>query len=115
MSQKPGGLVEVFGPLGITEMHASTCAHCQHITTFEGSARQMHKYVDICRNCMKPVCIDERDPHGNIVRHGCAGKPCDPWERNMERQEQAYRENLPRLIDEQLARGQFRNDFERLR
>lgn len=71
---KPGGVAEYFEPLGVTTVHCSTCAHCQHHTEFP-SMRTMHEYVDVCRSCMKLICL------------GCAGKPCRPWEKEMERQE----------------------------
>jgi hypothetical protein len=71
---KPGGVGEYFDPLGIREVHASTCAHCQRITEF-ASMRVMHQHVDICRACMKLICLE------------CAGKPCRPWEKELERQE----------------------------
>jgi hypothetical protein len=72
--QKPGGLIEITGPYGVETQHASTCAHCQKVSTF-ASLRAMHEHVDVCRSCMKLICSD------------CAGKPCRPWEKEMERQE----------------------------
>lgn len=74
MSQKPGGVGVYFGPVAAVEVHTSTCAHCQKITEFP-SLRVMHQRVDICRGCMKLVCLN------------CAGGVCRPWEREMERQE----------------------------
>jgi hypothetical protein len=82
---KPGGVSEYFGPYGeITTVHCSTCAHCQRHTEFP-SMRVMHEYVDICRGCMNLVCLE------------CAGKPCRPWEKEVERQEAEYR--LQRKIE----------------
>lgn len=75
---KPGGLEQSFGPLGCMEVHASTCAHCQRITSFP-SMRVMQEHVDVCRSCMKLVCLQ------------CAGQPCMPHEKFMEIQEKAYR------------------------
>lgn len=39
----------------------------------------MHEHVDFCRSCGKLICNE------------CAGKPCRPWEKEMERQEARYR------------------------
>ncbi len=83
---KPGGVAEYWEPLGVTEVHCSTCAHCQHHTEFP-SMRRMHEYVDVCRGCMKLICID--DPRTGHV--GCAGKPCRPWEKECERMEREAR------------------------
>jgi len=67
VSQKPGSVGQLFMPgEDVVEVHASTCAHCQHITEFP-SMRKMHEHVDVCRNCMKLICLE------------CAGKPCVPW------------------------------------
>jgi len=69
---RPGGFSESFGPYDHVEMFSSTCAHCQHITDFP-SKREMYKFVDVCRGCMKLICL------------GCSGKPCRPWEQECER------------------------------
>lgn len=72
---KAGGLSEYFGPDGrITEMYASTCAHCQSITEFE-SRRTMMEKVEVCRGCMKLICLN------------CYGKPCIPAEKRAEFEE----------------------------
>ncbi len=72
---KPGGVAQYFDPvLGVTEVHCSTCRHCQKHTEFP-SLRVMFEYVDICRGCMKLICLE------------CAGKPCRPYEKEAERQE----------------------------
>lgn len=71
---KPGGVSEYFDPLGTTTVHCSTCAHCQRQTEFP-SMRKMHEHVDVCRSCMKLICL------------GCAGKPCRPYEKECERLE----------------------------
>lgn len=80
---KPGSFVESTGPYGTVEEHASTCAHCQRITTFP-NLKVMHQYIEVCRSCMRMICLE------------CAGKPCRPWEKEMERQE---------------ARGRFLRDI----
>ena len=72
---KPGGVSEYFDPIGgVTTLHCSTCAHCQRHTEFP-SMRKMHEHVDVCRGCMKLICLE------------CAGKPCRPYEKEVERQE----------------------------
>ena len=67
---KPGAIGEYFdGPVGdrgravIKAVHVSTCSHCQTPTEFE-SMRKMMDHVEICRGCMKLICLK------------CAGKPC---------------------------------------
>lgn len=62
----------------LVEVHASTCSHCQHQTEYPSQKRMMD-YVEICRGCMKLICL------------GCAGKPCVPFEAEAERQEQLAR------------------------
>ena len=61
---KPGGVGQYFDPeFGCVEVHCSTCSHCQHQTEFP-SMRRMMEFVEICRGCMKLICLK------------CAGKPC---------------------------------------
>lgn len=75
MAARPGSVVEVRDAEGnLTEFEASTCAHCQKVTFIE-SRRKMTDVVDYCRACDRLICA------------GCAGKPCRPWEKEMERQE----------------------------
>jgi len=75
---RPGGIGQSFDEPGFTgrcvEVHTSTCAHCQAITEFP-SMRKMHEHVDICRSCMKLVCLS------------CAGLPCMPYEAQATREE----------------------------
>jgi len=66
--QRPGGVTEYWGPDGQSVVYASTCGHCQHISEFP-SMRVIHGYVDVCRGCMRLVCLD------------CAGKDCIPAEK----------------------------------
>ena len=69
---EPGGLGEYFDPIGqVVEKYSSTCSHCQRITEFE-SKRKMMDYVEICRGCMKLICLD------------CSGKPCLPYEKRAD-------------------------------
>ena len=70
--QKPGSVGLLFDPeTGLVETHCSVCSHCQRISEFP-SLRKMHEHVDVCRTCMKLVCLE------------CAGKPCLPWEKQVE-------------------------------
>ncbi len=73
---KPGGVGQYFeGPAWAgkcVEVHESTCAHCARITGFP-SLKRMMDHVDICRGCMKLICL------------GCLGKPCTPQELECER------------------------------
>ena len=76
---KPGGINFLSDPdLGVVESHSSTCSHCQRITDFP-SMRRMMEYVEICRGCMKLICLD------------CIGKGCRPYEKEAERQELEYK------------------------
>ncbi len=79
MAPKPGGISQFWSPEGLVEVHTSTCAHCQHITDIP-SKRKMFEYVDICRQCMKLICLH------------CADKPCTPWIKQVEEaEEREYR------------------------
>lgn len=76
---KPGGVGIYSDPLlGETEVHTSTCSHCQSVTQFP-SRKRMMEHVEICRGCMRLICL------------GCYGKPCRPFEKEAERQEEAAR------------------------
>ena len=67
---KPGSVSQYFdGPLWtgkVTEVHNSVCAHCQHLTEFP-SLKAMMDHVEVCRSCMKLICLE------------CVGKPCVTW------------------------------------
>lgn len=75
---KPGGIGQYFeGPMWtgrVREVHASSCGHCGRITEFD-SRRKMMEHVDVCRGCMRLICL------------GCVGKPCVPQEAACERVE----------------------------
>jgi len=74
----PGGVGEYFDELGVpTEVYASTCKHCQRITEFP-SRRKMMEYVEICRGCMRLICLE------------CYGKPCLPYEKLVDQQESEF-------------------------
>jgi hypothetical protein len=82
---KAGGVGQYFdGQIGdagrelVREVHASTCSHCAAVTEY-ASQRDMMDYVEICRGCMRLICLN------------CASKPCDPAEAKAERQELAER------------------------
>lgn len=77
--QKPGGVNFYFGPDGtVEETHTSTCAHCQAVTGFP-SLKTMTDHVDICRGCMRLICLS------------CVGKPCVVFERQAEMIERQHR------------------------
>lgn len=79
---KPGGLLQQFDEVGrCTEVHSSTCSHCQRITDFP-SMRQMMDYVEICRGCMKLICLE------------CTGKPCVTWVKQCEIDEELFRRRM---------------------
>ncbi len=75
---KGGGVGQYFEGEGwtgkLTEVHVSTCSHCQHQTEYP-SQKRMLEFVDICRGCMRLICLE------------CCGKPCRPFEQEAERQE----------------------------
>lgn len=75
---KAGGVGQYFENVNhtgrVTEVYASTCAHCTAITEF-ASARTMMDHVEMCRGCMRLICLN------------CYGKPCRPAEAEAERQE----------------------------
>ena len=87
---KPGGVGEYFeGGLWngkVTTVHSTTCSHCQHPTEFP-SMKRMMEFVDVCRGCMKLICLD------------CSGKPCTPYEKEAERLEAMAR--LQRKVEQQ--------------
>jgi hypothetical protein len=76
----PGGINEYVDlRTGKTiQTHSSTCFHCQTLSEFE-SLRRMFDSVDICRSCMKLICL------------GCVGKPCMPFEKRAELMELEHR------------------------
>ncbi len=78
---RPGGVGEYFDPFGRYEVHVSTCSHCQRMTEFP-TMRKMHEYVDICRGCMKLICLE------------CAGKPCVTWLKKCDIEEEIGRRRL---------------------
>lgn len=78
---KAGGIGQYFDGPAFTgkcvEVYESTCAHAwcgQHITSFP-SRKVMMEHVDICRCCMRLICLT------------CVGKPCLPAEKEAERVE----------------------------
>ena len=82
---EPGGVGEYFNEFGpAVPVYTSTCSHCQRITDFP-SKRKMMDYVEICRGCMILICLQ------------CAGKPCLPYEKLVDQQENEY-ELQQRLI-----------------
>jgi hypothetical protein len=75
---KPGGVGQMFDPeRRCVEVPTSTCSHCQRITEIS-SVRRMMDYVEICRGCMKLICLQ------------CAGKPCVTWLKKCEIEEAEF-------------------------
>ncbi len=62
----------------LVEVHSSSCSHCQALTEYPSQKRMM-EFVEVCRGCMRLICL------------GCAGKPCRPFEKEAERQEEVAR------------------------
>ncbi len=78
---KPGGIGQYFNAeFGCVEVHSSTCSHCQRITEFP-SMRRIMDYVEICRGCMKLICLQ------------CHGKPCVTWLKQCEIEEAVFARN----------------------
>ncbi len=75
---RPGSIGQYFdGPAWegkFVEVHSSTCAHCSRMTEFP-SLRVMMEHVDICRSCMKLICL------------GCVGRGCAPFMKQVEMME----------------------------
>jgi hypothetical protein len=80
---KPGGIGQYFDqPFWtgtLTEVHHSTCFHCGAGSEFP--SLKMMEHVDICRGCMKLICLR------------CVGKPCTPQEAECDRIEREQRLN----------------------
>lgn len=86
---RPGGVSEYFEGRAwdgkCTTVYSSTCAHCAHMTDFP-NRRTMMDYVDVCRGCMRLICL------------GCVGKPCTPQEKECERIE--LEERIKRRVEQ---------------
>jgi hypothetical protein len=84
---RPGGVGTYFNCDGVVEVETSTCAHCQRMTDIP-SRRKMQDVVDICRGCMKLICLE------------CVGKPCIPIMKRIEAQEEAFyrRQQLSKMM-----------------
>ena len=78
---KPGGIVFKCDGWREIEAHTSTCAHCQRMTEF-ASLRKMTDHVDICRSCMRLICLQ------------CAGSPCVTWAKKCDIEEAIARRKL---------------------
>lgn len=87
---KAGAIGQYFDEAGwggkLVEVHSSVCSHCQKMTEYPSQKRMM-EFVDICRGCMKLICLE------------CLGKPCLPAEKRAEFEEEAAR------IQARIARG----------
>ena len=84
---RPGGVGVEFTCDGAVEVETSTCAHCQKITDIP-NRRKMHEVVDICRHCMRLICLE------------CYGKPCLPWVKKLDQSMEANyrREQLRKTL-----------------
>ncbi len=86
------------------------CWHCQHIL-FISAGQDPNEFF--CRMCMQAICRD------------CVGKPCDHWEKKLDREEvtgrwlwerfgekleRASTENQIREIDAAIERARFLRD-----
>lgn len=67
LEQGPGGVVR--------EADSSTCGHCQRVTFLRPQPSGVVVRPARCGCCQAAVCEE------------CYGKGCDPWEKQMERQE----------------------------
>lgn len=65
----------------VREVCSSTCSHCGALTEFE-SRRKMFEHVDVCRGCMKLICLK------------CVGRPCRTQEAEAEQIERAVRKQI---------------------
>jgi len=93
LRQQPGSVGQYFdGPIRmdgvkavhdgkiVRELHDSTCAHCQHGTEIP-NIRHMMDYVEICRSCMRLICLTCYD-------RMCRGlEGCVPAEERADREE----------------------------
>ena len=66
-----GTKVEINGAM--FEASTFTCIHCN--TVIHVPPKADVNFVGMCRSCMKPIC------------QKCSGKPCTPWEEQMQRAE----------------------------
>lgn len=77
--QKKAGYAEITGPGQHKEFDTCTCKHCNRVWVVRSTET---KDVDLggwCMQCMAMICSD------------CAGKPCFPFEKQIEIYEQRQR------------------------
>lgn len=74
--RKPGGVAFYCDGINTTTVHSSKCQHCGKFTEFP-SLKRMTDYIDFCRVCMRPVCLE------------CAAKGCTPLMKKIEAMEDA--------------------------
>ncbi len=86
LRQTPGGYILLNEDGKITEMPASTCKHCNHVTPIPPGSKAEDVGIGICYGCMCLICKD------------CVGKPCVVIEKWCEIQES--KDRFARTIDE---------------
>jgi len=75
--RNPQGCAFFCEPAGTREIDTFTCCHCNRVVHVPAS-QPLEAVGDFCRQCMKLIC--ER----------CAGRPCVPFLKKLERMEQRY-------------------------
>ena len=70
--RNPGGYLILSGEGPDLEFDTFTCKHCNCVTIVKSDTN-----IDFCRLCMAAICSN------------CAGKPCTPFEKILERMEAA--------------------------
>jgi hypothetical protein len=99
MYLRPKGYSVVTDGWGIeTREDTTKCWHCQRIMFF-AAGQDPNEFS--CRSCMMPICPD------------CANKPCDHWEKKIERAEATDR-YLWRKFGEKVERCSTANELLRI-
>jgi hypothetical protein len=75
---KPGGVLIRYDVTGEHHCDTFTCRHCPRVVIVPPGAHP-DQFGDFCRSCMAPICLR------------CASKPCDHFEKKLERSEAAGR------------------------
>lgn len=76
------GYATLVSPDGVKEADTYQCAHCQYITHVK-AGQSTDELGGVCTHCTtktRPGFICKR----------CVGKPCDPFEKKLEREEARY-------------------------
>ncbi len=72
--RKPSGVLIRYDINGESHLESFKCVHCQH-HVFVPTKAHPDQFGDFCRSCMAPICLQ------------CASKPCDHFEKKLERSE----------------------------